>query len=73
MKDQPEGGEFVLFCLIYYSLPLLKMTIFVLIRIACVEMPPSPQKKSRRDMSVNRRLYLCSRFPGMLEKSSFWL
>ena len=31
MKDQPEGGEFVLFCLIYYSLPLLKMTIFVLI------------------------------------------
>ena len=29
-------------------------------------MPPSPQKKSRRDMSVNRRHYLCSRFPGML-------
>ena len=31
MKDQPEGGEFVLFYLMYYSLPHLKMTISVLI------------------------------------------
>ena len=31
MKDQPEGGEFVLFCLTYYFLPHLKMTISILI------------------------------------------
>ena len=31
MKDQPEGGEFVLFYLMYYSVPHLKMTISVLI------------------------------------------
>ena len=54
MKDQPEGGEFVLFYLMYYSLPHLKMTISVLIYDSVIHWIVANRQASTVQMTYRR-------------------